>query len=166
MPERLRCVELTPKSPDSDVAACAEALADVARERGLTLSAEELRAYVRRTAEPGSTAHLLLLLDAKSWPAAVCLFHSLRELEGERLWVSELYIRYDDHAGELKAARVLAAGLTAWAKRRGSAFLAGAAEKDDIEMRELARLMEMETRRMVLLSRDLRPSSTRRKPRP
>jgi len=153
MATKLRCVELTTESPDSQVSACAEALTDVARERGLPSSARELKAFVRQAAESGSTAHLLLLLDAKGWPAGVCLFHSLRELEGERLWVSEFYIRYDDHAGELRAARVMARALMAWAKAHGSASLAGAAEKDDIEMRELARLMEMETRRMVLLSR-------------
>jgi GNAT superfamily N-acetyltransferase len=142
---------LDDKSADADLKAAAELLAEALEDN--STEASTIEEFLRKTVAGKTNARFLLLYDDRDQAAAICAFNLCAGLGGDYVWINNFHVRDEEFA---KAhGEALAKELFRWAKEQGCVRVAGAAEKEDYEVRQLAEAFGMEQKKMLLLNMKL-----------
>jgi GNAT superfamily N-acetyltransferase len=142
---------LDEKTSDADFASASTLLAEAVEDD--TIEAAAIEAYLRKAVAGKTNARFLMLYDDNGAAAAICSFNVCSGLGGDYVWINSFHVRDEEFAAAY--GKALAEELFRWAKEQGCVRVAGAAEKEDYEIRQLAEAFGMEQKKMLLLNMKL-----------
>lgn len=145
----MRCTVIDAKSDEMEFKYAAELLAETLDDNAPPMEVAELEAFARRAVTSGTNARFLLLYDDNNQPGALCSFNLCCGVDGDYVWINSFHIRDEEFAASY--GDFLGKELFKWAKEKGCVRVAGAAEKTDYEIRQLADKLGMEQKRLLLL---------------
>jgi len=145
----MKYVMIDDKCEDADFKAASELLAEALDDSAPATEASAIEAFLRKAVASKANARFLMLYDDNNAPAGLCSVNLCTSLGGDYLWINNFHVRDAEFAKTYGEA--LAKELFRWAKEQGCVRVAGAAEKTDYEVRQLAEMFGMEQKKMVLL---------------